>query len=177
MRLILEVWRYRHISTGNINQNTICTNIIISTYMYFIKCCINSRHINWKYKPYIYIYIYIKETFNVCLCHFEHSNYKRWVNWHALATITGTKILYPVMGLLPDTQNCGVRMRRECGERFPLHLQWKPLVSYPGMHHGTCVAQVPWCMSGARENVPGIPGAFANRNFAYLVRGPLINPL
>ena len=25
------------------------------------------------------------------------------------------------MGLLPDTQNCGLRMRRECRERFPLH--------------------------------------------------------
>ena len=23
------------------------------------------------------------------------------------------------MGLLPDTQYCGVRMRRECRERFP----------------------------------------------------------
>ena len=25
------------------------------------------------------------------------------------------------MGLLPDTQNCGLRMRRECRERFPRH--------------------------------------------------------
>ena len=25
------------------------------------------------------------------------------------------------MGLLPDTQNCGLRMRRECRERFPCH--------------------------------------------------------
>ena len=23
------------------------------------------------------------------------------------------------MGLLPDTKNCGLRMRRECRERFP----------------------------------------------------------
>ena len=23
------------------------------------------------------------------------------------------------MGLVPDTQNCGLRMRRECQERFP----------------------------------------------------------
>ena len=42
----------------------------------------------------------------------------------------------------------------------------KPLVSDPGMHHGTCVTHVPWCMSGSltcgdRENVPGIPGACA----------------
>ena len=82
------------------------------------------------------------------------------------------------MGLLPGTQNCGLRMRRECRERFPRHrLQRKPLVSDPDMHHGTCVAHVPWCMSGSLtrgggENVPGILGACATHNFAYLVRGP-----
>ena len=35
-------------------------------------------------------------------------------------------------------------------ERFPRQwLQRKPLVSDPGMHHGTCVMHVPWCMSGS----------------------------
>ena len=39
-------------------------------------------------------------------------------------------------------------MRRECRERFPRHrLQRKPIDSDPGMHHGTCVTHVPWCMS------------------------------
>ena len=67
---------------------------------------------------------------------------------------------------------------RECRERFPHHwLQRKPLVSKPGMHHGTCVMHVPWCMSGlltrgGGEKVPGIPGACATRNLAYLERGP-----
>ena len=56
-------------------------------------------------------------------------------------------------------------------------LQTKPLVMDPGMHHGTCVTHVPWCMSGSitsggGENVPGTPGACATRDFAYLVRGP-----
>ena len=42
------------------------------------------------------------------------------------------------MGLLPDTQNCGLRMRRECRERFPRNrLQRKTRVSDPGMHHGS----------------------------------------
>ena len=46
----------------------------------------------------------------------------------------------------------------------------KPLVSDPGMHHGTCFTHVPWCMSGSLtrgggENVPGISGACATRNF------------
>ena len=69
-------------------------------------------------------------------------------------------------------------MRRECRERFPLdRLQKKPLVSDPGMHHGTCVTHVPWCMSGSltqggEENVPGIPGTRATRNLTYLARGP-----
>ena len=53
------------------------------------------------------------------------------------------------------------------GNVFPSRrFQRKPLVSDPGMHHGTCVTHVPWCMSGSLtcgdgENVPGIPGACA----------------
>ena len=36
------------------------------------------------------------------------------------------------------------------GNIFHHHrLQRKPLVSDPGMHHGTCVTHVPWCMSGS----------------------------
>ena len=54
------------------------------------------------------------------------------------------------MGLLPGTQNCGSRLRWKCRDRFPRHrLQRKPLVSDTGMHHGTCVTHVPWCMSGS----------------------------
>ena len=82
------------------------------------------------------------------------------------------------MGILPDMENCGLRVRQEYRERFPRHrLQRKPLVSDPCMHHGTCVTHVPWCMSGiltpgGGENVPGIPGACTTRNFTYLARGP-----
>ena len=69
-------------------------------------------------------------------------------------------------------------MHRECRERFYRHrLQRKPLVRDHGLHHGTCVMHVPWCMSGSLirgggENVPGIPGACATRNLTYLSRGP-----
>ena len=46
------------------------------------------------------------------------------------------------MGLLPATKNCGLRMRRECRERFLHHgLKRKSLDSDPGMHHGSCVTQ------------------------------------
>ena len=64
------------------------------------------------------------------------------------------------------------------GNVFPaIQLQRKPLVSDPDMHHGTCVTHVPCCISGSPtrgdgENVPGIPGACATRNFTYLARGP-----
>ena len=79
------------------------------------------------------------------------------------------------MGLLPDTQNCGLRMYRECVERCSRHrLQRKLLVSNPGMHHGTGVAHGTWCMSVSltRGHGENIPGACATRNIAYLVRGP-----
>ena len=68
--------------------------------------------------------------------------------------VTSKWVLHPtaviVMGLLPDMANCGLRMRRECRKHFPHHrLQRKLLVSDPGMHHGTCITHVPWCMSGS----------------------------
>ena len=53
-----------------------------------------------------------------------------------------------------------LRMHREYRKRFHRHrLQSKPLVSDPGMNHGTCGTHVPWCMSGSLtrgglENVP-----------------------
>ena len=71
------------------------------------------------------------------------------------------------MCVLPDTLNCGLRMRGNAGNVFRTHrLQRKPLVSDHGMHHGTCVTHVPSCMSGSLtcgggENVPGILGACA----------------
>ena len=88
-----------------------------------------------------------------------------------------------VMGLLPDTQNCGLRMRRECRKSSPWHrLQRKLLDSDPSMYHGTCVTHVPRCMSGSLtcgggENVPGLPGACATHNFTYLARGPLFEAM
>ena len=82
---------------------------------------------------------------------------------------TNHKII--INGPLTRYLNCMLRMRLECRERFPRHRhQRKPLVIDPGMHHGTCVKHVPWCMSGmitrrGGEHVPGIPGACATQNF------------
>ena len=106
-----------------------------------------------------------------------HAKLKCFINTLWLAHWSLNKM--GAIGLLPDTENCRLLMRRECRERFPHHRhQWKPLIRDPGMHHGTCVTHVPWCMSGSltcggMENVPGTPGACATRNFPYLVRGSL----
>ena len=96
-------------------------------------------------------------------------------------------VLFPSYIISPlQWASCQIHVRKiagcacagNAGKVFPRHrLQRKPLVSDPGMHHGTCVKHVPWCMSGSLtrgggENVPGIPGACATCNFTYLVRGP-----
>ena len=65
------------------------------------------------------------------------------------------------------TEIAGCACAGNAGNVFPTRrLQRKPLVSDPGMHHGTCVTHVPWCMSGSLtcgggENVHGIPRACA----------------
>ena len=48
------------------------------------------------------------------------------------------------------------------GNIFPVPFQRKPLVSDPGMYHGTCVTHVPRCVSGSltrvvRETIPAFP--------------------
>ena len=89
------------------------------------------------------------------------------------------------MGLLPDTENCGCACAGNAGNVLPAtggRRSWH--TRHIVIYHGTCVTHVPWCMPGsltrgfpalesvARKNVPGIPGACATRNAAYLVRGP-----
>ena len=84
----------------------------------------------------------------------------------------------PVMGLLPDTQNC--RFTHAPG--MPGTFSPPPRVRDPDIHHGTCVTHMPWCMQGSPTsgflwsrwwgNVPGIPGACTTRNFTYLAKSP-----
>ena len=85
---------------------------------------------------------------------------------------------------MPGSPTGGFLWNGENGENVPgipgacaTPFQRKPPVGDPGMHRGTCVTHMPWCMPGSLtrgdgENVPGIPGACATRNFPYLVRGP-----
>ena len=57
----------------------------------------------------------------------------------------------------------------KAGTIFPA-TDWLETASQrPGMHQGTCVTHVPWCMSGSLtrgggENFPGIPGACSTHN-------------
>ena len=46
-----------------------------------------------------------------------------------------------IMGFLPDTENCGLRMRRECRERF--------------LRHRIQRTHVPWCMPGSLTSGDG----------------------
>ena len=77
------------------------------------------------------------------------------------------------MGLLPDNVQLRDAHAPECGERFPRHqLQRKPLVSDLGVHNGSCVMHVGSLTRDGRENDPGIPDAYAVRNFTHLARDP-----
>ena len=49
------------------------------------------------------------------------------------------------MGLLPDMWNCGLRMRRECQERFPRHRR----LVIPTCITARAVTHVRWCMPGS----------------------------
>ena len=69
---------------------------------------------------------------------------------HPSSILSKLKLNYVVsyIGFLPDTLNCGLRIRWESRERFPRYRrQRKLLYSDSGMHHGTCVTHMPWCMS------------------------------
>ena len=71
---------------------------------------------------------------------------------------------FRAMGLLPDTWDSGLRMRRECRERFPLHRELAILTSITAREWRTCrdacrdrLLAVSLDVGGG-ENAPGIPG-------------------
>ena len=65
----------------------------------------------------------------------------------AIILYNGTFIRYVKLRVAPAPGMPGTFSRH----RF----QRKPLVSDPGMHHGTCVAHVPLCMSGSLTSGDG----------------------
>ena len=87
------------------------------------------------------------------------------VCWHCLITLWMDSLITWTSYQIRKIAGCACA--GNAGNVFPRRrFQRKPLVSDPGMHHGTCVTHVPWCMSGSLtcgdgENVPGIPSACA----------------
>ena len=123
----------------------------------------------------------VSPTWNMCL-YFHHDGVttsKSFQNFSSFMVESTGFLIKDQYG--PLTRCAKLRVAHAPGsrERFPRRrLERKLLVSDPGMHRGTCVTHVPWCMSGSLtrgdgENVPGIPGACATRNLTYLARGPL----
>ena len=113
------------------------------------------------------------------ICIFYHVLQLRWHNrWNPSLGKTTTCLSRIVNWPLAIYVTLRVAHAQGMPGTFPCHqLQRKPLVSDPGMHHGTCVTHVPWCVSGSlncggEENVPTIPGVCATHNFTYLARGP-----
>ena len=82
-------------------------------------------------------------------------------------------------GLLPDTQNCRLRMRWECWGRFPRHwLQRKPLVSDHCMHHvrdARAVMHAGSAKPRRRGKHSRHSRRMRNPNFSYLVSDPCCN--
>ena len=81
----------------------------------------------------------------------------------------------------PLTRYAKLRVAHALG--MPGRFSPPPLVSDPGMHRGTCVTRVPWCMPGSltsgflwnrwRGKRSHNPCACATSDFAYLVKGSL----
>ena len=103
-----------------------------------------------------------------CVCFYGCVSY-RSISFYPSLLVTGStaRVVLPQWAYCQIHKIAGCACAGNAGNVFPRHrLQGKPLVSDPGMHHGTCVTHVPWCMSGSLtrggwENVPGIPGACA----------------
>ena len=82
------------------------------------------------------------------------------------------------MGLLPNTSNCGCACVGNAGNVFPATAGKQSRHASRHVRDGRAVMHARIANSrfllnsAAGENVPGIPGACATRNFTYLVRGP-----
>ena len=106
-------------------------------------------------------------------CCFQYIFRKPTILGHFWYTLTGLRYHGPLA--------IYVHLRVGYVPGMPRTFSPPPQVSDPGMHHGTYLMHVPWCLPGSltnfffssrwRENVPGIPDACATRNFTYLVRG------
>ena len=102
----------------------------------------------------------------ICDKHFDWG-LRVGVDYNTIDTMIHNMLLLLLRASYQIRRIAGCACAGNVGNVFPRRrLQKKPLVSDPGMHHGTCVTHVPGCMSGSLtrgggENVPRIPGACA----------------
>ena len=87
---------------------------------------------------------------DACMRHSESTSHRQSTHCGLVMPYGIIQLNWFSMGLLPDSNIAGCACARNAGNVFPhRRLQRKPLVSDPGMHHGTCVTHVSWCMSGS----------------------------
>ena len=117
-----------------------CGSLVMDKLFHPYLCCALSQSMSIKWAT--------GDPCRLCIKELGHDWFRSWASCHI-------------------RNIAGCACAGNAGNVFPRRrLQRKPLVSDPGMHHGTCVTHVPRCMSGSLtracgENVPGIPGACA----------------
>ena len=136
-----------------------------------------SRHANFRYN------ILIENTLWLLIwSHHWWDEARRDRKQSMIGLVAGKPIANWKLSLRPWAycQICkiaGCACAGNAGNVFPRRrFQRKPLVSDPGMHHGTCVTRVPWCMLGSLTCGDGKRSrhsrSMRTRNSAYLARGP-----
>ena len=156
----VTTWECRVLTMEEKPENAVMRFVLINGKIVYFKCCVGVKHL--KAITLCVCIMYILENRILSLYH-RHLN---------------EESVKPLWAFYQIRKIAGCACAGNAGDVFRRHrLQRKPLVSDPGMHHGTCVTHVSWCMSGSLsrgggQNVPGIPGACVTHNFTYLVRGP-----
>ena len=115
-----------------------------------------------------------------CRCSFSETAISN-MKWYMLPVISCKSMRWWISAVSADPwasyqirNIAGCACAGNAGNVFPLRLlQRKPLVSDPGMHHGTCVTHVPWCMSGSLTCGSGktFPAFPAHAHLQFYVSG------
>ena len=148
--------------------------------MFYVLINLCNLHICMLLWSCITVWLGLPDTTDSVVVRF--SIWGKWL-WRWKLSVFGSRVFCQVQFMSPHpchrplTKYAKFRVTRAPG--MPATFSQPPtskeqLVSDPGMHHGTCMTHVPWCMSGSltcggRKNVPGIPVAYTTRNFTYLV--------
>ena len=140
----------------NFSLSQTCVYIfLVVVCMFYMNCDKNTKHLGNHALPYL---TYLNQVTHKCVSTtYQHRLRQRLVSCLALNQWASYQIRKIAGCACAGNAGNGFARRR---------FQRKLLVSDPGMHHGTCVTHMPWCMPGSPtcgdgENVPGIPGTCA----------------